>query len=385
MTQVRRIICYVAIACLALPVNVRAGGPGDAPWTCPKGEESACIPNPKSYGFYPTRWRKWPSAKPNGEEVGPGKPAKPEKGAAPAETEEMPGLDNRINPTPEEETPDLMPSDPNRPGSKSTLPPELKSDLPQPPDLESLLPPSGADEPQTTPTPQFNPTPPATPRTPPGVKPPKDEPKEIPSDEDPFKDDPLMPGETGATGRRAAPVAASVPGQMRWRPDPRVKPASAVAEAKPVTVPAELKPVTTPVELKSIPPQDAIKRPVAEVEPRPAAAPAPVALPNPVVPAAAPKPPIVLADAAGAREPVSRPGALVANTPGKVVLSRANPLRSATSGMVLPAPMAEAEEVIPVADWTAEPAAPAEAPASVSSPASGSSPVWRANPLRGGR
>ncbi len=384
MTPRRRIARCLAVALLLVPAQLRRSE-ADQPWRCPPGE-AACIPNPKAYGFYPTRWRKWPSP-PGTEEDKPSKPATAKESTKPEDTEELPPKQTESGTT-GDESPDLMPSEPSRPGVKPELPPEPKGDLPQPPDLESLLPPSGNDEPRTAPPPP--------PRTPPTTKPPKDEPKEIPSDEDPFRDDPLPGDEMGAKHHRHAPLAARGNGPMQWRPDPRRQPVSATKAAK----------------LTAVAPSR------AELSAHAQALTGSEAAPPPPPPAdtrlsgsnAAAKSPIVLADATGARPIIVRPVSLAPNTPNQVAVTRSNPLRPVGSDAVLPSPMGEKEEVVPAGNWSPETAAPAEvvpasavvpdsaappsaaaAPAAVAAPATspaappGAGLNWRPNPLRGGR
>jgi hypothetical protein len=162
------------------------------------------------------------------------------------------------------------------------------------------------------------------------------EPKSIPVNEDPFKDDPLPGDDMGSAGP-PAPPAPTTTGKMRWRPDPRLQQAGRGAE---------------------------------------------------------PKNPIILADAQNLRGPSVRPVAITAASV-KETSSRTNPLRSATSGLVLPGPMAEPDEVIPATNWSPEsestqvqPTAAVATPEMAAAPAAaaqGESTVRRVNPLRGGR
>ena len=399
MIDGQRIAFLLALVAMFAPADLRGDETGDAPWHCPKAEDGACIPNPRSFGFYPTRWRKWPSAKPNAEDIGTPKPAKAETEGPKTPTEELPTMETQSKSGMDVESPDLMPSDPNRPGTRPELPPELKSDLPQPPDLESLLPESGPDE---APSPPPSTRPPQEPKTAPRDEPkaaPKAEPKVIPSDEDPFKDDPLPGDDMGGASRQPAAPASNSTGQMHWRPDPKLKPTAPIAKSE-IIPPIAKSEIIPPVAKSEIAPPVAksevilpvakseIAPPVAKSEVIPPVAKGEIAPPvakSEVLPPIA-KSQIVLADAQGAREPKPRPIAVSATSPAKVALSPSNPLRSATSGMILPCPIAEDDEVVPAAAWSPEgAAAQAETAAATSPVAPGSGSVWRANPLRAGR
>ncbi len=173
----RRIVGLVA--CVWLAASAALGDDeGDARWRCPNTQDGACIPNPRSYGYYPTRWRKWPAAKPAQETIPTPKPTQAESSTpeAPKENEELPPAETNPAATetpPEQAQPETTPPEsmPEQPQTQPELPSELNNELPQPPDLENLLPEEGPEQP---------PAPPA-----------KREPKTIPSEDDPFKDDPL--------------------------------------------------------------------------------------------------------------------------------------------------------------------------------------------------
>jgi hypothetical protein len=327
----------------------------------------------------------------------------------------------------------MMPSDPSRQPSKPELPPELKNDLPQPPDLESLLPEEGPDEmpsppPPKSQTPKSQPPksqpPKSTPpeKTPPPIKPAPPEATTIPDDDDPFKDD-LLPSE-GMGGAKHTPKPPAAINNVKTQSRPAAKtipanedpfreeplpPAGSSSPGKKHSEPKAIPSAEDPFKDDPLPggdPGDSAGPPV----PPPAAIggkmhwrPDP-RLQQPGV-ASANKNPIVLADAQNIRQPSARPQAITATSP-KVAPSRSNPLRSATSGMVLPGPMAEPDEVVPAADWTPEaapnqaqpaatqaptttgqtqPVAAWSAPESSSESAPDISTVRRVNPLRGGR
>jgi hypothetical protein len=427
----RKIVCLIACIQLAANVELRGNDSIDGHWRCPPTDDGACIPNPKSYGYYPTRWRKWPGSNPGAEVKETPKAAESAtsttKQAPPTGTEELPPGENPPPSGMGDELPDLMPSEPSR-STKPELAPEVQGDLPQPPDLESLLPEEGPDE---------VPSPPPTKSQPPKTAPPKTAPpktptpaarpeSKIPKDEDPFGDDLLPSEDMGGAAHSHAPAASNVTVKTPAPPKPKTNPVRPTPP-KDVAIPSPIKPAIvapvapieppatnktlSPPELKTIPENEDPFRddPLvpdgdqgASVGP-PVPPPAATAgkmhwRPDPrlkqPVRVAEKKNPIVLADAQNVRQPSARPVAFTA-TSGKAAPSHTNPLRSATSGMVLPGPMAEPDEVVPAAAWSPEGAAIqaqpaiAEAPAA-SAPASnavdpGASTVRRINPLRASR
>ena len=211
----RRTVLF--IACIWLVADAVLGGDAgaDARWRCPYSQDGTCIPNPRSYGYYPTRWRKWPAGK-GPETVPTPKPVAAETEEPEKETEELPAGDDQatekepgatdMQPDESEAIPkETMPSDTDQSPTQPELPSELKSDLPQPPDLENLLPDEGPDEAPAPPT--------------------KRPPKEIPTDDDPFKDDPLpsenMGGSLATTEVDSAGDRRPRPSRLRRAPPAR--------------------------------------------------------------------------------------------------------------------------------------------------------------------
>ncbi len=397
MTAGRRTVCLIACLSVAAQTELRGGESTEAMWRCPRTEDGSCIPNPRSFGFYPTRWRKWPGTKTEGEAVATPKPTttgnvEPNQGPSTG-TEELPSNQTEPRTGPGDEPPDMMPSDPTRPPVKPELPPELKSDLPQPPDLESLLPEEGPDEtpPKAAPkAPPRTPTPPALP-----------EKKPLPPDEDPFKDDDPLGGEMeGAAGPQSRPskIATS---KTNARPQTNATsadnsaakndppPSGKLTSTAPLysshcrktslpaanrgkdKVPARPEPKAIPddedpfkdeilpgeqMEGADLPPTPPAPTTTGKVQWRPD----PRLQPTQRKPAA--KPPIVLADALDTREHSTRPQAITATSPARFPASHSNPLRSAASGVLLPGPVTEPDDVVPTANWSPETAAPQAAP-----------------------
>jgi hypothetical protein len=301
----RRIVSLLVLVQVATSVVAR-GDDELQRWRCPYTQDGACTPNPKTYGWYKTRWRKWPSdpTEPTpAESIPTPTPAKPESSTKPetkkdAESEELPTQERRPTrepdsnpvdkrPTKAEQAPDALETPPANTESDPGLPPELKSDLPQPRNLEKLLPDDGGDEPP---------------------QPPGREPSMIPDDEDPFKDDPLQSEQSGdSSGRsRRQPQSTSQTG-VRWRADPRLKLVARAANNKSQ---------------------------------------------------------VMLADAQSPQNSAPKATSGAANAPQRVKASfsqsRGNPLRAQTetATSALPSPVAD-EEVVPAADWSPEVARPA--------------------------
>jgi hypothetical protein len=166
--------------------------------TLPCAADGTCTTNRLTYGYYPTRWRKWPIPAPVVQQrtKQPGRAAaEPEKaepaprGGTTEQLEEKKGspLDDNAPVPPKDsmDTPPEMPSD-------------IKSDLPQPGerDLPKLLPDVPGARPEL-----------------PGLNPPK---PNKPSDDDPFKDEPPLEGSpTPAMPRENSGVQS-----IRWRTAP---------------------------------------------------------------------------------------------------------------------------------------------------------------------
>jgi len=322
MIKGRRIVSLLVVVQFATAVTARAADEAQL-WRCPYTQGGGCVPNPKTYGYYKTRWRKWPSeaTEPTPAEPVPApKPAQPEstppatpdaQGGAGSEDlppkQQRPPFQPNANPAEQQpnttgQQPDAMQSTPADTESEPGLPPELKSDLPQPPDLEKLLPDDGSDD------------------GPP--QPPAREPNTIPEEDDPFKDDPLpsdpSSGKSGAMRRQSRPTSET---GVRWRPDPRLKLVARSANSK------------SQVQLA-----DAQTAPKSNSAPNTAVKPA--------------------RQAANAMPAVSRSNPL-----------RAQPVAAEPEGPVLPTPIAD-DEVVPTADWSPEVA---------KQPATG---AWHTNPLR---
>ena len=62
MTSGQRIVvACVVLGWLAPAAYVaQATDPIEARWRCPYSPDGVCVPNKMFYGYYPTRWRRWP-------------------------------------------------------------------------------------------------------------------------------------------------------------------------------------------------------------------------------------------------------------------------------------------------------------------------------------
>jgi hypothetical protein len=207
----------LTIACVwATVTDVRAGNPvAEAQWYCPYTPEGNCAPYTRSYGYTPTRWRKWPAvmnAKPAPEAVVTPRAAVPTEAAEDMpepDTSHKPGRTTEEQPGPSTDDSDSAPAPPTN--FDPAMPSDLNNDSDVPSaDLDDLFP----DESSST---KGKPAKPKSTKAPDTDAPTTDDadPTDAPAEE--------KPQSRRGGGRQASFTSAAEP-KMLWRRSKRVSP-----------------------------------------------------------------------------------------------------------------------------------------------------------------
>jgi|GEM_PF-6954459 len=143
--------CFCVIAAVATcAVESQAGGPAGPSraeiWRCPYTQDGACVPERSSYGYTPTRWRRWPGAEssmiaPGPEAIPAPKPGKPTPAKPKKDRQELPPGDDDDAPKPpgaEGANPNNPEPPPAQPGADAPQTPS-GSEVEQPSSLEDVL------------------------------------------------------------------------------------------------------------------------------------------------------------------------------------------------------------------------------------------------------
>jgi hypothetical protein len=132
----------LTMACLLLATaELQAGDPvAEARWYCPYTPEGDCTPYTRSFGYTPTRWRKWPAATDPGKKVVPEDIRRPAP-VAPKAAEELPVQEDVMpdNPGPSAGSDDFDLAPPP-PGGAPGLPSDMNGGDTQPDDMHDLFP-----------------------------------------------------------------------------------------------------------------------------------------------------------------------------------------------------------------------------------------------------
>lgn len=158
MPHIRLLTSAIALVLLAAPATMAGTPPcADCPTACPCAAEGVCRPKRDTWGYYPTRWSRWPSDPGDRTEsmgqgdsqlptlVVPPKIEEDRAAPAPSDAEEAPQADETD--TPDVDLPDLPPL-PDLPGAAPAgMPAERPDGPPELPPLPGLSPPPGIGPP----------------------------------------------------------------------------------------------------------------------------------------------------------------------------------------------------------------------------------------------
>ncbi len=212
-------LCGLVVACGSMTATDSTAGDPDAlaRWYAPYTQEGNCAPYTRSYGYTPTRWRKWPTAKGSQEpeSVPTPRPGIPSAEPSAESSEELPSPESSTVPDMPSEEPgpstddlDIAPEPPSN--SEPAVPPEMNDSSAKPSqELDELFPdtPPAADDSTTPPSDSSESAPPANDDSSPDA---------APGD--------ATPQSRRGGARRTSYESSSTDTKMHWRRSPRLGP-----------------------------------------------------------------------------------------------------------------------------------------------------------------